>query len=114
MASINTAETSSPPEFFECFELRHPPEAEIESLRLALGENPQNALSSTRVLPEKTAHRIDDDADGMSYLAVNIKKNWQPGRTLTIKFLSGTPALHKKVRTIAETWLQYANLKFDW
>ncbi len=100
------------PEYFQCFEIRNPPETENESVRIALEENPQNALGSTRALPEKT-DAVDGD-DGLSYLAVNIKKNWQPGRTLKIKFLSGEPALHAKVRKYAEWWLVYANLKFNW
>ncbi len=100
------------PEHFQCFEIRNPPSTENDSIRIALEENPQNALGSTRALPEKT-EPVDGD-DGLSYLAVNIKKNWQPGRTLKIKFLSGEPALHAKVRKYAEYWLAFANLKFNW
>ena len=54
------------------------------------------------------------DDDGLSYLAVNIKKNWQPGRTITIKFLSGEAKLHAKVKDYAKYWLVHANLKFSW
>ncbi|KAL7934013.1 metalloprotease [Trichoderma chlorosporum] len=99
-------------EHFQCFEIRNPPETEVESLRIALNENPENALGSTRALPEMTDPSVEDD--GLSYLAVNIKKNWQRGRTIKIKFLSGSPALHDKVKKYANQWLAYANLKFDW
>jgi hypothetical protein len=103
------------PEHFQCFEIRNPPETENEAIRIALEENPQNALGSTRALPEKTEAAVScDSEEGMSYLAVNVKKNWQPGRTLKIKFLSGEPELHAKVRKYAEWWLAYANLKFNW
>lgn len=99
-------------EFFQCFEIRNSPETDIESVRIALNENPQNAVGSTRALPELTDASIEDD--GMSYLAVNIRQNWQPGRTLKIKFLSGQPELHAKVKQYASRWLVYANLKFSW
>ncbi|KAF3354591.1 hypothetical protein VdG1_07381 [Verticillium dahliae VDG1] len=99
-------------EHFQCFEIRNPPETEIESLRIALEENPQNALGSTQALPEWTGPEGGDTDE--SYLAVNIKKNWQPGRTLKIKFLSGEPALHDKVKKYADWWPTYANIKFAW
>jgi serralysin len=108
MASVQADSIES----FQCFEIRNYPETEIESVRIALNENPQNALGSTRALPELTDPSVEDD--GMSYLAVNIKKNWQPGRTLKIKFLGGEPDLHDKVKQYAKRWLQYANLKFSW
>lgn len=99
-------------EHFQCFEIRNPPETEVESLRIALNENPQNALGSTGVLPD-TSSSPDFD-EGMSYLAVNIKKYWQPGRTLRVKFLSGDIRLQEKVKNYAELWLTHANLKFSW
>ncbi|KAK3326666.1 metalloprotease [Apodospora peruviana] len=113
--SLTANADSSPlaaPEHFQCFEIRNPPEMENESIRIALDENPLNALGSTRALPERT-EAVDGD-EGLSYLAVNIKKNWQPGRTLKIKFLSGELELHAKVRKYAEWWLAYANLKMSW
>lgn len=100
-------------EHFQCFEIRNPPETENESVRIALNENPQNAICSTRALPELTDSFAEEE-DGVSYLAVNIKKNWQPGRTLKIKFLSGEPQLHEKVKKYAQWWLVHANLKFSW
>ncbi|KAM0552603.1 hypothetical protein ACHAPJ_007700 [Fusarium lateritium] len=110
MSSVD--ESYQPVEHFQCFEIRNPPEIEIESVRIALNENPQNALGSTGILPD--ASGSPDDDDGMSYLAVNIKKNWQPGRTLRIKFLSGDLRLQEKVKNYAELWLAHANLKFSW
>ncbi|KAM0276436.1 hypothetical protein ACHAQH_006741 [Verticillium albo-atrum] len=99
-------------EHFQCFEIRNPPETEKESLRIALEENPQNALGSTQALPEWSGPVAGDD--GESYLAVNVKKNWQPGRTLKIKFLSGESALQEKVKKYADYWPTYANIKFCW
>ncbi|KAF4983329.1 hypothetical protein FZEAL_1236 [Fusarium zealandicum] len=111
MSSFDAASVSNM-EHFQCFEIRNPPETEIESIRIALNENPQNATGSTRALPELT-NPSDGEGD-MSYLAVNIKKHWQPGRTLKIKFLSGDLRLHEKVKEYAQMWLTNANLKFEW
>ncbi|KAF5246292.1 hypothetical protein FAUST_1409 [Fusarium austroamericanum] len=110
MTSVDASTQSV--EQFLCFEIRNPPETEIESLRIALNENPQNALRSTGILP--VASGDPEQEEGMSYLAVNIKKNWQPGRTLRIKFLSGDLRLQEKVKNYAEQWLAHANLKFAW
>lgn len=99
-------------EEFQCFEIRNPPETEIQSVRLAVNENPQNVIGSARVLSDYMDSTVTED--GLSYLAVNIKKLWQPGRTLKIKFLSGEQRLHERVQKYAQMWLVNANLKFAW
>ena len=38
---------------------------------------------------------------------------WEPGTTLTVRFLDGSPALRGKVAKAASEWLKYANLKFE-
>lgn len=40
-------------------------------------------------------------------------KRWDPGTTLTIRFMSGSAALQNRVVAAANTWLQFANLHFD-
>jgi hypothetical protein len=39
---------------------------------------------------------------------------WDPGQTLKVKFLSGSPSLQSKVRSAANEWMNYANIKFQW
>jgi hypothetical protein len=38
---------------------------------------------------------------------------WDNGATLNVKFLSGSKALQEKVKSIAKTWEQYANIKLN-
>lgn len=45
-------------------------------------------------------------------LAVAWRRQWQAGQELRIRFLDGDAALHRRVRTHAETWLSYANIRF--
>lgn len=40
-------------------------------------------------------------------------KLWKTGMTLRIKFLTGDPALHKRVLAAAQEWTRYANLRFE-
>jgi hypothetical protein len=39
---------------------------------------------------------------------------WEPGQVLKVKFLSGSPALQAKVRSAANEWMNYANIKFQY
>ncbi|KAK0618938.1 metalloprotease [Immersiella caudata] len=105
-----TLANPTPEETFLCLEIRHPLESADDVIRNTLEENPQNALGSTGILP----FGQDSVENEPLHLAVNIKKHWHPGRTLSIKFLSGSPDLHAKVEKYADLWLMYANLKFNW
>jgi hypothetical protein len=80
------------------------------------------AFCIDRVLPEeleaearaKTAQEHGLVKPRAFELALVTQKKWKPGRTLRICFLDGDPAVHAKVRSYAEQWLKYANLKFEW
>lgn len=52
---------------------------------------------------------------GKSRGAILKDAAWQPGDTLTVSFLDGDPALHQRVRQVAERWTApgMANLTFD-
>jgi hypothetical protein len=39
---------------------------------------------------------------------------WDPGQTLKVKFLSGSPRLQAITKSAASEWLKYANVKFQW
>jgi serralysin len=45
--------------------------------------------------------------------AVLKQAQWQPGDTITIRFLSGSPELQRRVRTVANEWTKFANLNFE-
>lgn len=38
---------------------------------------------------------------------------WNNGSTITVKFLTGSPALQQKVMNVAKKWEQYANIRFN-
>jgi hypothetical protein len=46
--------------------------------------------------------------------AVLGSNKWVNGQTISIKFLNGDTFLQNKVKTYAEIWTNYANLKFQW
>jgi serralysin len=45
--------------------------------------------------------------------AVMKHARWQPGDTIKIRFFSGSPELQGRVRTIANEWTKFANLRFQ-
>jgi hypothetical protein len=45
--------------------------------------------------------------------AVMKHAQWQTGDTITIRFLSGSPQLQRRVRTVANEWTKFANLTFE-
>lgn len=55
---------------------------------------------------------IEDTAKPTRGLADNYYL-WDNGKTLYIKFLSGSPQLQEKVKSIIKEWEQYANLHFE-
>lgn len=45
-------------------------------------------------------------------MALVTSKMWKPGRTLTVCFLDGQPAVQDKVQRYATQWTQWANIRF--
>lgn len=75
------------------------PDAVLEELRLhAIKENPANA-------PQ---FNPDDPLEG----ATETRYLWPNGKTITVCFLEGDPAVHKRIEPIAHEWSQYANITF--
>ncbi len=74
----------------------------------AIDENPANAPKhiARKRLPGVTSHPLK--------MALQTGKRWLPGRTLRIRFMDGSKKQKAKVRTHAEQWLEFANLKFAW
>ncbi|KAK5087090.1 hypothetical protein LTR05_004261 [Lithohypha guttulata] len=108
-------------DYFVCFELPPPQDARLDAFSQALNENPRNAVLSSGPLIDPSMGSAPDEAspfilsnDEPAALALNGGKLWEPGRTLTIRFLEGSPKLQKRVRDQATTWLDYANIRFNW
>jgi hypothetical protein len=51
---------------------------------------------------------------GVMRAVIERRKLWQPGRTLRIKFVGGEESVRNRVRAVAELWLNYVNIHFDW
>ena len=77
-----------------CLDVRLSPEQEAESLRLAAQINPANAPRN----PFEAA--------------VNSRKLWRPGTTLTVSFIEGEPIVQTQVEHYAHVWEEYANIYF--
>lgn len=56
--------------------------------------------------------RIDQRKATSQELAVEWRKQWQPGQELRVRFLDGSPTLHERVKKHASVWLEHANLGF--
>jgi hypothetical protein len=56
--------------------------------------------------------RIDPWKATSDELAVEWRKQWQPGQELRVQFLDGSSALHERVKEYASAWLEHANLRF--
>jgi hypothetical protein len=46
-------------------------------------------------------------------LAVAWRRQWQPGQEVRVRFLDGDPSVQERVRRHATTWLEFANLAFN-
>jgi hypothetical protein len=71
---------------------------------LAAAERPDN----TRVL------RVTQQLFGVQRAVVERRNLWQPGRTLSVKFIDGNPVVQERVREVADRWVQHVNLNFRW
>ena len=60
---------------------------------------PQTALPASQAYSPKAA-----------FLRAEL---WDPGETITVRFLGGSAALRARVRAAAEDWTQHANLSFS-
>lgn len=63
---------------------------------------------------DRFLRNLETVADGIALESVldNLAR-WQPGQTLRVAFLEGSPALHEQIANTASEWSEYANLGFD-
>jgi hypothetical protein len=77
-----------------------PSDMSAEAQRLAIEENPENAVPAFDALPES----VEESA--RLRLALITAKKWKPGRTLRVRFLDGDPIVHRKIEAYAHQWSQ--------
>ena len=83
-----------------CIDRVLPDEQEERAKSIAEGTNPNNL-----VLPENP----EELAEAM---ALDVRKLWEPGRVLHVRFLDGDPAVQAKVEAVAHEWSECANVRF--
>jgi hypothetical protein len=62
--------------------------------------------------PDNLPHLADPTTATAEELALEWRKNWQPGQEIRIRFLDGDQRLHHRVQDYANAWLEHANLTF--
>ncbi|MEV0660625.1 hypothetical protein ACIBI3_12345 [Actinomadura luteofluorescens] len=60
----------------------------------------------------ESAQATDPRAAPREELAVSSNRKWQTGQELRVSFLNGDTEVRKRIQRHAETWLEFANLKF--
>lgn len=93
-----------------CHDAVAPAELRLRAARIALLENPANAVPAVPMAQFGAALEVPTPLAAVMLTG----KRWKPGRTISISFLDGDYALHKRVRYYANKWLDCANLKFNW
>lgn len=89
-------------------------EANIDNITLMREASCDKPSSSVLMCTDQNLE--SDTATSHSILRATAlrKKKWNTGQTIKIKFMNGSLFFQNKVKTYAEVWLNYANLKFEY
>ena len=82
----------------------------IASINIATAQETKQKYGCTAEVPSNAVY-IKDTTNARG-LADNYYL-WDNGKTIYIKFLSGSKAMQDKVKSIVKEWERYANLKFE-
>lgn len=82
----------------------------IASISIATAQETKQKYGCTAEVPSNAVY-IQDTTNARG-LADNYYL-WDNGKTIYIKFLSGSKAMQDKVKSIVKEWERYANLKFE-
>jgi hypothetical protein len=63
--------------------------------------------------PSMLPRRIEPRSATSRELALEWRKQWQPGQELRIRFIDGDSRLRERVKNHAAKWLKFANLLFN-
>jgi len=77
----------------------------VLAAKLAIEENRRNEPQVPKTLPGVSVYPLK--------LALFTGKMWQNARTLSVRFLDGSPTQRTRVQQHAEEWCSYANIKFN-
>ncbi|MCP3975987.1 MAG: peptidase [bacterium] len=88
-----------------CTRLDVPDDKFIDAAEAAINENPNNAPLRRPPTPS--------GGGGPFELALFTEKRWAPGRTITVSYMDGAPAVQAQVTQWAKVWEDHANIKLN-
>ena len=117
-STITTMDLSK---IYYCRECRASHHKMIKNLKNSVLESPRNIPENidarTRGVLEDYAHKNivkkPEDVVRLSRMAVERKKEWAPGRVLTVSFMGGNKTVKERLIEYAQVWSEYANIFFD-
>jgi hypothetical protein len=77
------------------------------------GSFPENELSVLEDYAMKNVIKKPEHFAVLSRMAVETKKEWKNGRTLTVSFIGGNKQVKDRLIRHANTWMDHANIEFD-
>ncbi|MBL7703292.1 MAG: peptidase M12 [Ferruginibacter sp.] len=107
-------------DFYYCRECRVSHHRSIKDLKNSFLEKPSNLRGVSKAdmsiledyarknLVKKPAHFT-----ALSRMASERSKEWEAGRRITVSFLGGKKEVRDRVIRHAKTWMNYANIEFD-
>jgi hypothetical protein len=106
---------------YYCRECRASHHKLIKNLKNSVLESPRNMPESidvkTRGIIEDYAHKNivkkPEHVVRLTRMAVERKKEWSPGRVLTVSFMGGNKTVKERLIRHAQRWSEYANILFD-
>lgn len=90
-----------------CVDRTLPPELAMDAARRAIEENPEN-LPIAKVRPGVGLYAVSP-----LEMALITAKKWRNGRRLRVGFMDGDASVQGKVKDLAKTWSDFANLTFE-
>lgn len=105
-----------------CRECRFSHSGSIRNLKNAFLENEENLAghndirTSMNILENYAKRNIikkPQDLVRLARMAIDRRSNWKPGKRLTISFLGGKKEVRDRVIRHASSWMDHANIIFD-
>lgn len=74
---------------------------------------PQPAKAILEDYAWKNVVKRSGDFSALARMAVEAKKEWKKGRTLTVSFMGGSKEVRDRLIRHAKRWMDFANINFD-
>lgn len=107
-------------DIYYCRECRVSHHRAIKDLKNYFLEKPSNLrgiskkdMSILEDYARKNVIKKPSHIRSLSRMATERSKEWEKGRRITVSFLGGTKAVKDRVIRHAKTWMDFANIEFD-